>query len=141
MVDEADNIEELVTELTDGIAALEVRIGETQKTLKAVNEKLDDKTNRVKKWLIGLVTAGTVAFGVGGALWYDNHLDTDRLTRSCQENRATLKQVIEIAIADRQPLSSSTPETVIAIERDNADRIRPLREKLLALEGTQPQKC
>ena len=59
----------------------------------------------------------------------------------CRSNRDALRNVITTAVADRVPLASSSPETVAAIEETNANRIRPLRERLLSLEGTQPEKC
>lgn len=60
---------------------------------------------------------------------------------ACMDDRTALKNVIEIAVADRQPLASSSPETIAAIEEQNVRMIRPLRERLLSLDGTQPEKC
>ena len=60
---------------------------------------------------------------------------------ACRDDRQALREVVEIALADRQPLPTSTPETVAAIQQQNVNSIRPLRERLLSLEGTQPEKC
>lgn len=60
---------------------------------------------------------------------------------ACKDDRAALRDVINIAVADRQPLSTSTPETIAAIEESNERQVRPLRERLLSLDGTQPEKC
>ena len=145
-----DNVEALVLSVNQTVQTLTDELEDTRVSLDGIHERLkgyvprrevEERAERVKKVGIMAGSAISVCFMIGGGLWYDNRQDTNKLTQNCVENRQTIKQMIEIAIADRQPLSSSTPETIAAIEEVNQRQVRPLRERLLSLEGAQPEKC
>lgn len=142
-----DGFEALVVSVNQSIKGLEEELEGTQDALDRVHARLDTlpeyyiprkeadvKAVRVKNALIGLLVAGSiVAFGVV-AIFVNNE-------RVCREDRTFNRDLITIAVADRQPLATSTPETRAALDHDNATRIRPLRERLLSLDGAQPEKC
>jgi hypothetical protein len=101
-------------------------------------DEAKDKAKRIKEIAVagmgGLLAL--LLMGAGFTVYVKNEA-----VGACREGRTALRQVIEIAVADRQPLSSSTPETIAAIEDANQRLVRPLRERLLSLDGTQPEKC
>lgn len=97
-----------------------------------------EKAEKIKglafTWTIVLLVLGLLVFVF--ALYVKTEGE-----EACRSSREALRNVITIAVADRQPLASSSPETTADIEEVNKTRIRPLRERLLSLEGTQPEKC
>lgn len=97
-----------------------------------------EKANKIQK----VAAAGASVFFILGIIVFAFVLYVrDESEEACRSNREALRNVITIAVADRQPLATSSPETVAAIEEVNTRQIRPLRERLLSLEGTQPEKC
>lgn len=97
-------------------------------------EKADRIRTIFTAWVVALITMVLIAFGL---IFYVK----GESVSACKDNRAALRDVINIAVMDRQPLPTTTPETAAAIERQNVEIIRPLRERLLSLDGTQPEKC
>lgn len=137
----------LIESVNQNITRLSEELEDTQNGLDSINAKMDRlpevfiprteaevKAQRIKKALAVIVFAGVLV--TGGGVWMKTEF-----VAACQDSRESLRQVINTAVADRQPLSTSTPETIAAIEQQNINQIRPLREKLLALDGTQPSKC
>ena len=126
-------LEEVESELSD----LRVEISNLPRKYIPRSEA-KEKSERVKK----IATFGAIAFLALGLIVFTFVLYVKAEgIQACREDRTALRDVIDIAVADRQPLTTSSPETVAALERDNRERIRPLRERLLSLEGTQPEKC
>jgi hypothetical protein len=141
------DFEALILSVNKNIEKLEEELGGTQGQLEGVNKKLDRlpkeyiprgeaevKASRIRKVLMVIASAAVIL--AGGGYWLNS-----RLVSSCEDSRNGLREVINVAVADRQPLSTSTPETIAAIQEQNERTIRPLREKLLSLNGTQPDKC
>lgn len=142
-----EGVEALVLSVNKSINELEGKLEDVQGSLDSVQAKLGKlpenyiprkeavhKAKRARQ-LLGTF-AGLLLILAGFVFWTE-----DRAMDLCKDDRSALRSVIEIAIADRQPLPTSSPETITALERDNATRIRPLRERLLSLDGTQPEKC
>lgn len=140
------NIEALVSSVTRSIADLEEKLELTQASLNNVEGEISDlpqeyvqrEEARLARFLMGGI-AGILAILMVVAFSLINYVD-GQYTKSCRETRSTLRSVINIAVADQVPLSTATPEIISAIEERNA-RIRPLRERLLSLDGTQSEKC
>lgn len=111
-------------------------------------KEVDERAAGIRKWIAGMLIAGMIVAASAFTGWYVNHRESlynkelaEKNLANCEQTREGLRNVIEIAVADRRPLSSSTPETVAAIEAENVNRIRPLRERLLSLDGTKPELC
>lgn len=140
------NIEALVSSVTRSIADLEEKLELTQASLNNVEGEISDlpqeyvqrEEARLARLLMGGIV-GILAILIVVAFSLINYVD-GQYTKSCRETRSTLRSVINIAVADQVPLSTATPEIISAIEERNA-RIRPLRERLLSLDGTQSEKC
>lgn len=137
----------LIESVNQNIARLTSELEDTQNGLDSIDAKMDllpeifiprteaeIKGQRIKRALTVIVLAGALI--IGGGVWMKTEF-----VAACRDSRESLRQVINTAIADRQPLSTSAPETIAAIEQQNINQIRPLREKLLTLDGTQPSKC
>lgn len=137
--------------LVETINQLNAELEHTQESLDGINIRLDKlpekylprdeaavkaKQLRIKarNLIIALIIGGVIAATAGINL---NH----RFTHACIESRESLQAIINTAVADRQPLSTSSPETRAALEVQNETQVRPLREKLLSLDGVDPGKC
>lgn len=134
-------------QLLASIKELEHELGNTYSELGEVNARLDSlpeyyiprreadvKAGRIKAALGVLLLCGVIVAGGLVTIWANNR-------QVCREDRTFNRDLITIAVADRQPLSTSTPEMVAAIEDQNARLVRPLRERLLSLDGAHPEKC
>lgn len=142
----------LVESLNQKIDKLEEDLQSNQEALNGLVAKLpedyiprdeaDEKAERLRD--IG-VFLGTILLIVGLSIvglvfWVKGEVKKESEAR-CRASRAALAEVVNVAVADRQPLPTSTPETIAAIERLNDEVTRPLRNRLLSLDGTQPEKC
>lgn len=134
------NVEETGEELT------RLRADIAEKYIPRV--EVDERAAGIRRWLAGLLIAGVVVAACAGTGWYVNYRGGERNSQSaekslynCEQTRMGLREVIEIAVADRPVLSSSTPDAIAAIEKLNREQVRPLRERLLALDGTNPELC
>ena len=126
-------LEEIEGELTD----LRVEISNLPHKY-LPRDEAEVRADRVKTvGMVWLTVIFAVALFTAGMIIYVN----DKSIAACVDDRTALRNVIEIAVADRQPLASSNAETAAAIELMNETRIRPLRERLLSLDGTHPEKC
>lgn len=137
----------LIESVNQSVSKLELELESTQETLDRAISKIDNfpkdyiprseadiKAERVKKALAGGVVGLLTLSGAG--VWLNS-----KFVDSCKRSREGLQEVINVAVADRQPLPTSSPDTIAAIEEVNRNQVRPLREKLLSLDGTQPSKC
>ena len=127
-------------ELLESIENLAGDLEDVQGSLTLVNKRLGrlpaEYVPRYRARQLVATAAGFLLLLAGFVVWTENKAEG-----LCKDDRSALRSVIEIAVSDRQPLPTSTPETITAIEELNARTIRPLREKLLSLDGTQPEKC
>lgn len=141
------DIEALVANVNESVQGLEEELTSTQVTLNAIASQLsalpdyyiprkeaDVKASRIRTALVGFLISGLAVASGLVALYYKEQ-------DICHENRTFHRDLINIAVADRQPLPTSTPEMVLAIEEHNKNVTRPLRERLLSLDGAQPETC
>lgn len=143
-----DGLESLVLSVNKAIADLEDELEATQCSLDQLNNRLPreymprneakEKADQLRR--MALRTTG-VLLGLGVVAVLFTLLVKAQAVDACKDSREALRDVVNIAVADRQPLPTSSPETVEAINQQNINSIRPLRERLLSLDGTQPEKC
>lgn len=143
-----EGLEGLVLSVNQSITILEDELNETQDSLDKLNDRLTreyiprneakEKADQLRK---NALVVTVVLAGLGIVVFLFVLFIKAQALESCKDSREALRNVVTVAVADRQPLSTSSPETVEAIHQQNIDSIRPLRERLLALDGTQPEKC
>lgn len=142
----------LVESLNQKIGHLEEDLDKNQQALNSLVKKLpkdyiprdeaDEKAEKIREWAISFIAVGLAILlaVIGLVFWVKGEVRAEGIAR-CKEDRTALNQVVNIAVADRRPLTTTTPEAARAIEEQNETLVRPLRNKLLALDGTQPEKC
>ena len=153
MSEDSDKLEALVVSVNQVVEKLSGDLEDVQYTLDQTNARIaelpktyiprteaDKKADTIRNVLTGIVLAGAGIFSLVVYGIVDNGNDEDRARVACRETRSTLESVINISVADREPLPTSSAETRAAIEAQNV-RIKELRDRLLSLEGTQPGKC
>lgn len=142
-----DELKAMVMSVVKGMETLEEELSVTREGLGDVLEQLksfisrdeaEEKALAVRKWIAGVIIAGFVVAISAFTGWYTNR---NLLQDRCRVTRTDLRTIVSEAVVERKPSPSATPEIVAQVEHDNATRVRPLRERLLSLEGTQPEKC
>lgn len=132
-------LEALVIAVNQSIADLDEELTDVRSALVDTNRQLEElpkkfiprteaarKAEVVKNWFAGVIVAGVIVALTAFGFHIDNQRDSARLLNNCRENRQTMRDVIQIAVPEREP---ATPGET------------PLRDRLLTLEGTHPERC
>lgn len=142
----------LIESVNQNIARLEEDLDGTQERLDTIIGRLpqdyiprteaDERTDKLRTYAIvaaiGIVITAIAVVGL--VFWVKGEVKGESESR-CRAGRSALAEVIKVAVADRQPLPTTSPEAAAAIREQNERTVRPLREQLLSLDGTQPEKC
>ena len=128
---------EALAEIESDLTDLRVEIGNLPDKY-LPRDEAKEKSERVK--LIAKIAGAVGIILILLAALFTYYVSSEGIA-ACRDDRSALREVINIAVADRRPLPSSGPEIAAAIEETNRTQVRPLRERLLSLEGTQPEKC
>ena len=129
-----------VNEVAENLEDLHVELTGVRDHINKNFLKKEEANRRAEKFKTVGVLAGTVLLCLGLVVFGFVLYLREETTKLCRQDRLAQRELIQTAIADRQPLATSTPEVRAAIEEQNV-RIREVREKLLKLDGSQPEKC